>query len=127
MILQIVIVALIPIYFLSWIAGCVETIIFGRYLRKNHPAVAALHAPGMFNSDVMQQLKTTAWIWKRQYVDVGDEGLILRADIHRRISLISLGLMVTSIIGLLIGAPKVFSESPKETKEAEQDASGNRR
>jgi hypothetical protein len=125
MILQIVIIALIPIFFLSWAIGCIENIIFGRYLRKNHPEVAVVHAPGILKSSSHQQFKTIVWLWKRQYVDVGDEGLIQRADFHRRTSLIAVGLMVPSMIGLVIGGPKVFSDNPKEAKEAEQAVHGN--
>jgi hypothetical protein len=125
MMLQIVIVALIPIYFLSWGTGCVEGILFKRYLRRNHPEIADVHYPGLLRGSIYQQLKTIAWLWKREYVDVGDAGLIQRANIHRRINLVALGLMLISIIGLLIGGPRVFSNDQNETKEAEQAGSSN--
>lgn len=125
MILQIVIVALIPIYFLSWGTGCVEGILFKRYLRRNHPEIADVHYPGLLRGSIYQQLRTTAWLWKRQYIDLDDSDLIQRADIHRRINMVVLGLMLISIIGLLFGGPRVFSDVQKETKEAEQAGSSN--
>jgi hypothetical protein len=125
MILQIAIASLIPIYFLSWGTGCVEGIMFKRYLRKNHPQLADVHYPGLLRGSIYQQLKTIAWLWKREYVAVGDTGLIRRADIHRSINLVAVGLMLMSIIGLLIGGPRVFSNDKNETKEAEQVGSSN--
>lgn len=125
MMLQIVIVALIPIYFLSWGTGCVEDILFKMYLRRSHPEIADVQYPGILRGSIYQQLKTIAWLWKRKYVDVGDAGLIQRADIHRRIKFVALGLMLGSIIGLLIGGPRVFSVGQKETKEAEQVGAPN--
>lgn len=118
--LQIVIVALIPIYFLSWGTGYVEGILFKRYLRSDHPEIADVHYPGLLRGSIYQQLKTMAWLWKRQYLDIGDAELTQRADIHRRINCVALGLMLVSILGLLIGGPRVFSDVQKENKEAEK-------
>ncbi len=124
MILQIAIVAVILIYFLSWAVGCVDTITFGRYLRKHHPSLASVHAPGVFKTSIHQQLKSIAWLWKRKYVDVGDADLTKRADMHRRINFLAFAIMVISMIVLFIGGPKVFSEVSNTPKEAEQAGTG---
>ncbi len=116
---EMIIAALIPIYFLSWGAGFLEGILFRRYLRRNHPNIADIHYPGLLRGSIYQQLKTISWLWKRKYVEVADEGLIQRADIHRRINLVTIGLMLISIIGLLIGGARVLSDVQEETKEAE--------
>ena len=125
MILEAIIVAMIPIYFLSWITGGIEGILFAKFLRSNYPDVAAVHYPGILKGSIPQQLKTTAWLWKRQYIEIGDTSLARRADGHRKITLIVLCLMVTSGIVLIVGGQRVFSDPKHGTEEAEQVMDSN--
>jgi len=120
MIFQTVIDALRPIYFLSWCVGCVEILMFRRYLRRAHPELAAIHCPGLLRGSIHQQLKTMNWVWKRQYADTGDASLIRRADLHRKLILIVIGLMVMSIPGFVIAGQQAFSAPQNALPSAEQ-------
>ena len=96
---------LVALYFGVWTIGFVESWLFARYMRKNHPKIAAEYFPGLFHSSIIQQLRTNKWVKTRSYTDIGDENLTRRADLHRLIS----GAATKFIFGaLIIGAVYSF-------------------
>jgi len=60
------------------------------------------------------------WVWKRQYADTGDASLIRRADLHRNLILIVLGLMVMSVPGFVIAGPQAFAAPQNDNPSTEQ-------
>jgi len=98
--LEILIGAAIAIYFIAWAIGAIESILFCRYMRRRFPDLAREYFPGVLGTSISQQNRTSGWLRRREYAAEGDAGLTARADLHRKVSKVTLGVVVLGLIAI---------------------------
>jgi len=102
MILESIIVCVAIVYFMSWLTGVIEGVLFNSFMRKSFPTIADEHFPGLLKTSIFQQRETRTWLKNRKYVDQGSVGLTKRADLHRMIRGFAFWVMIGSFLALIL-------------------------
>ena len=102
MILESIIVCVVIVYFMSWLTGVIERLLFGSFIRESFPSMADEHFPGLLKTSILQQQQTRVWLENRKYADQGNSGLTKRADLHRKVRGVSFWEMISAFVALIL-------------------------
>jgi hypothetical protein len=125
MILESTFMGLFVVYLLAWAVGAVEGILFGRFLRREHPEIAKIHAPGFLRGNLSSGFRSTGWILSRRYRTEDLATLNHRGDLHRRFLLGSLSVMLLTVVGMFIVGSQIANKPKGSNEEAEQAGDGD--